>query len=280
VILHGSLTLDDYVPGHSDIDLLVVIDDPLGDARLAALTEAMTSRRAAAPGPVDLRLVTRQVAASPTPAPPMEAYLRLTPVSGVRLEERRHPAEGDLAVELSVCRAHGRSLLGAAPAELLGEVPDRWVMAAGDAQLAAWQAIGDDPPYAELTVLTACRVWRFAEEGRHVSKTAAAEWALERDPTLGVVGEQPPDRVGRRGGASPHPLGGGHARQAAVSRFTDQQLVVRTQARAAARPTLPDPAPPPGLWPWPSARSRPGCDRPANWNAAATPACGRRRLGS
>jgi hypothetical protein len=67
-------------------------------------------------------------------------------------------------VELSVCRAHGRGLLGAAPAELLGAVPDRWVVAAGDAQLAAWQAIGDDPPYAELTVLTAWRVWRVAEQ--------------------------------------------------------------------------------------------------------------------
>jgi len=63
------------------------------------------------------------------------------------------------------------------------------VVAAGDAQLAAWQAIGDDPPYAELTVLTACRVWRFAEEGRHVSKAAAGERALGRDPTLGVVGD-------------------------------------------------------------------------------------------
>jgi predicted nucleotidyltransferase len=189
VILHGSLTLDDYVPGRSDVDLLVVIDHPLGDAQLAALTEALASRRAQAPGPVDLRLVTRQVAAAPTPAPPMEAYLRLTPSSGIRVEERRHPAERDLAVELSVCRAHGRSLLGAAPAELVGEVPDRWVVAAGDAQLAAWEAIGDDPPYAELTVLTACRVWRFAEEGRHASKAAAAEWALGRDPTLGVVGD-------------------------------------------------------------------------------------------
>src|SRR5215218_7573173 len=150
VILHGSLTLGDYVPGRSDLDLLVVIDHPLGDARLAALVEATASRRAAAPGPVDLRLVTRQVAASPTPAPPLEAYLRLTPSSGVRLEERRNPAERDLPVELSVCHAHGRSLLGAAPAELLGEIPDRWVVAAGDAQLTAWQAIGDDPPYAEL----------------------------------------------------------------------------------------------------------------------------------
>jgi predicted nucleotidyltransferase len=189
VILHGSLTLDDYLPGRSDIDLLVVVQNPLTDAQLAALTEAMAEHRRQAPGPVDLRVVTRQVAASPTPAPPMEAYLRLTPSSGVRVEERRHPGERDLAVELSVCRAHGRSLLGAAPAELIGEVPNRWVVAAGDAQLADWQAIGDDPPYAELTVLTACRVWRFAEEGRHASKAAAAEWALGRDPTLGVVGD-------------------------------------------------------------------------------------------
>jgi predicted nucleotidyltransferase len=196
VILHGSVTLDDYLPGRSDVDLLVVAQDPLTDAQVAALTEALAAQRQWAPGPVDLRLVTRQVAASPTPAPPLEAYLRLTPTSGVRVEERRHPGERDLAVELSVCRAHGRSLLGATPAELLGEVPHRWVVAAGDAQLAAWQAIGDDPPYAELTVLTACRVWRFAEEGRHVSKAAAAQWALERDPTLGVVGDALRRRLG------------------------------------------------------------------------------------
>ena len=202
VILHGSLTLDGYVPGRSDIDLLVVVDDRLSDAQLDGLTEAVAAQRPHAPGPVDLRVVTRQVAASPTPVPPLEAYLRFTPGSGVRVEERRHPGERDLAVELSVCRAHGRSLLGAAPAELLGEVPDRWVVAAGDAQLADWQAIGDDPPYAELTVLTACRVWRFAEEGRHCSKTAAGEWALRRGPTLEVVREA----LQRRRSASTRPI--------------------------------------------------------------------------
>jgi hypothetical protein len=132
----------------------------------------------------------------------MEAYLRLTPSSGVRVEEHRHPGERDLAVELSVCRAHGRSLLGAAPAELIGEVPDRWVVAAGDAQLADWQAIGDDPPYAELTVLTACRVWRFAEECRHCSKAAAGAWALRRDPTLQTV----QDAVEQRHGDPRYPI--------------------------------------------------------------------------
>jgi len=202
VILHGSVTLDDYLPGRSDIDLLVVVQDPLTDAQLAALTEALAGHRPQAPGPVDLRVVTRQVAASPIPAPPMEAYLRLTSGSGVRVEERRYPGERDLAVELSVCRAHGRSLLGAAPAELLGEVPDRWVLAAGDAQLADWQTIGDGPKYAQLTVLTACRVWRFAEEGRHCSKTTAGAWALRRDPTLQAV----QDALEQRHGDPTYPI--------------------------------------------------------------------------
>jgi hypothetical protein len=76
------------------------------------------------------------------------------------------PGRVDLRVVTRVCRAHGRGLLGAAPAALLGEVPAEWVLAVGDAQLADWEAIGDDPEHAELTVLTTCRVWRFAEERR------------------------------------------------------------------------------------------------------------------
>jgi Domain of unknown function (DUF4111) len=87
----------------------------------------------------------------------------------------------------SRCAGHGRSLLGAAPAELIGQVPDERMVTAGDTQLTDWQAIGDDPKHAGLTVLTACRLWRFAEEGRHCSKPAAGEWAPRRDPTLQVV---------------------------------------------------------------------------------------------
>jgi predicted nucleotidyltransferase len=73
VVLHGSLTLDDDVSGRSDVDLLVVVDDPLSDAQVAALTEGVARQRRRALGRVDLRVVTRQVAASPTPAPAMAA---------------------------------------------------------------------------------------------------------------------------------------------------------------------------------------------------------------
>ncbi len=184
----GSLTLGAYVPGSSDIDLLVILQEPLTDAQLAALTEAVAVGRLGAPGRVDLRVVLRKVAAAPTPAPPIEASIEIRPdrEAGFRVEHHL-PGQRDLLVEFSICRALGRTLMGSAPRELIGEVPNEWVLSAGDAQLADWQAIRDDPAYAQLTVLTACRVWRFVEEGCHCSKMEAGEWALERDPTLQVV---------------------------------------------------------------------------------------------
>jgi len=180
VILHGSLTLDDFVPGSSDVDLLVV----LGGGRATEVVDVVAA--AEAPCCVDVRVVERDVAAVPTSSPPMAAYVRLDPRRpGVEVESSA--GERDLVVELSVCRAHGRTLAGAAPTELVGPVPEEWVLDVGDAQLADWQAIGHAPPHAQLTVLTACRVWRFAVEHRHSSKTGAAEWALANEPALTVV---------------------------------------------------------------------------------------------
>lgn len=190
VLLHGSLTLGDYLPGRSDVDLLVVVDDPLTDTQAAALADAAGRERPRPPVRVDLRVVTPAVAAAPTTVPPMEAYITIDHAHEPPVQVAgRHSGERDLVIEFSVCRAHGRSLIGAPPTELIGEIPDARVLDAGDAQLADWQAIGEDPRYAQLTVLTACRLWHFAEERRHCSKDAAANWALRRDPSLTVVRE-------------------------------------------------------------------------------------------
>jgi aminoglycoside adenylyltransferase-like protein/nucleotidyltransferase-like protein len=187
VILHGSLTLGDYLPGRSDIDLLAVVNAPITDVQVATLARAVEQQRPRAPIRVDLRMVTRKAVGTPTRLPPMEAHVTIKR-SGPRVHiDGQHRGERDLVVEFSVCRAHGRSLLGAPPSELIGELPDEWILEVGDAQLADWQAIGDDPPYAQLTVLTACRSWRFAEERQHSSKDAAGNWALSRDPTLQVI---------------------------------------------------------------------------------------------
>jgi hypothetical protein len=50
-----------------------------------------------------------------------------------------------------------------------------------------WQGLTDDDAHAELMVLTTCRVWHLATEGRFCSKAEAGRWALERDVTLRAV---------------------------------------------------------------------------------------------
>lgn len=196
VILHGSLTLGDFAPGRSDVDLLIVVERPLADAEINALKKAAEAVQAEAPCRVDLRVVTREVASSPTSAPAIEAYLASRPGQPLAIETRV-AGEPDLVVELSMVRAHGRSLVGAEPSTVIGAVPDEWVVAVGDRQLMAWERLADDAAHAELMVLTTCRIWRFSAEGCHTSKSEAGHWALARDPSLIAVEEA----LRRRGGS-------------------------------------------------------------------------------
>jgi hypothetical protein len=92
-----------------------------------------------------------------------------------------------LIVELSLCRERGRALHGAAPRELIAAVRASSVLRVGDAQLARWQALTDDARHAALMLFSACRIWQFSEERTHSSKTAAAMWALGRDPSLEAI---------------------------------------------------------------------------------------------
>jgi predicted nucleotidyltransferase len=197
-LLHGSLTMGDFIPGRSDIDLFLVVARRLEDHELSALTDRVRALSAETPRRVDLRVVTREVAAKPVPAPPMEAGYALLPASPLEVETRVS-GEPDLVVELSVVRAHGRALLGLEPRTVIGAVPPAWLDAAGDRQLAAWERLTDDTPHAELMVLTTCRVWRFHAERVHCSKTAAGHWALARDPSLVAVHDALRQRIGEPG---------------------------------------------------------------------------------
>ncbi len=83
-----------------------------------------------------------------------------------------------------MARAKGRSILGPEPREVIGEVPVDRVRANGIGWLTTWLERTDDAENAVHMVLTACRIWRFAVDAEHSSKTGAARWALERDPSL------------------------------------------------------------------------------------------------
>ena len=165
VIATGSLALGDYRPGESDVDLLVLSDEPT-----EGLVEAVEQAWREEPGEFDLRVVRYAVAARPTRRPRLALGIS---DYGDGIEVVRDREEADLVVEFSLCRQLGRS-------DVIGRVPDEWVDEVGAAALERWKAIGYDPRNQELMALTACRIWRFREERVHCSKGAAAEWAREQ----------------------------------------------------------------------------------------------------
>ena len=170
IIVHGSFALGDYLPGKSDLDLLV-----LSDASTEGLVEAVQVEWKHDPMNLDLRVVAYEVAATPSRTPRMRLYVG---VHDGGWEVERDIEEPDLVVEFSVCRQLGHT-------GLIGPVPDEWVDQVGAVVLARWKEIGADPPHHELMALTACRIWQFREERRHSSKLAAREWARGQGARVG-----------------------------------------------------------------------------------------------
>jgi hypothetical protein len=151
-----------------------------------ALIEVVQSTDLGPAAGVDLLVVTASAAAATRGEDPgRELLVGRWPGQDEELEvEERDEHVSDLWPELSETRAHGRALTGLEPRNIIGVVPANRVRANSLAHLRRWLGLTDDARNASLMVLSACRMWRFELTGEHVSKTAAASWALERDPSL------------------------------------------------------------------------------------------------
>jgi predicted nucleotidyltransferase len=188
VIIHGSLAAGGFRPGRSDIDLLVIVDGGLTDAQATALECVVREVDVGTAVGIDLHVVTVEAAGKPSRAPALELYLGRHGRSPTALEVERHvAASSDLATELSMALSDGRVVTGAPSDQVIAPVPAEWVIDRGRHWLTTWRSLTDDAEYAAFMVLTTCRIWRFAVDQVHCSKPQAAQWALERDPSLTVV---------------------------------------------------------------------------------------------
>nr|WP_296076176.1 aminoglycoside adenylyltransferase domain-containing protein [uncultured Actinoplanes sp.] len=195
LILSGSLAGDDFVPGRSDIDLLLVVEHGLQEDDVVALTAAVAEADPSPAAGIDLHVVTAATARRPGPAPALELHVGRYP--GAALEVQAEVAgDPDLCAELSMARAGGISLFGPPAADLIGDVAPEWLHARGSFWLDRWLGLTGDVRHADFMVLTACRIWRFRVEGTHASKTAAARWALDRDGSLSAVRQALAARTG------------------------------------------------------------------------------------
>lgn len=214
VCLHGSATLGGLRP-HSDIDVLVVVREPMSHPQRRALVGELLKASGTPVGgnrPVEL-IVVVQDDIRPWRYPPTCDFLYGEWLRG-DYERGFLPAREpmpDLAPLLTMALNGDAPLYGSPPADLLDPVPHhdlRRAVVAGVPQLVA--ELDTD---TRNVLLTLARVWTTLATGAIRSKDAAADWALPRLPAQHrpvlaharavYLGERTEDWTGLRRGIRP-----------------------------------------------------------------------------
>jgi streptomycin 3"-adenylyltransferase len=189
VYLHGSLAMGCFNRQRSDVDLLVLVDQPPSPVRRRdwAQQVLLSSGR---PGPIEISFLHRRQYTPWRYPPPFSFHFS----EGWRQRISRELQDGswqswnwdatpdlDLAAHFTVTRRRGLRLAGAPIAEVIPSVPwADYLKAILDDFDWACERAGDNPVYLALN---ACRVWAAMEEQLVLSKAEGAGWAQPRLPT-------------------------------------------------------------------------------------------------
>ncbi|GAA3394093.1 nucleotidyltransferase domain-containing protein [Cryptosporangium minutisporangium] len=204
----GSLALDAYQPGRSDIDVALVVEDAVPTARKRALVTALRHENLACPAR-GLELVVYRSAAvrSGTVEPGFEVELN----TGARMEFRetydpdeRPAADGRFwyALDRSILHQSGRALLGPPADEMFADLAPADLRFLLIEALSWWLALptpdGDAPaPGAEDAVLGACRSLAKHRHGRWLAKTDAGRRIASTGPASTGPASADPASPGR-----------------------------------------------------------------------------------
>jgi hypothetical protein len=176
--LVGSGALGGVVD-QSDVDVVAVCAADPPDARRRAMAAALGELAMTWPlRGLELVLYARDAVATPARRPRFAVNLNAGP--GMPFHVSYDPADEPahwFLLDLAILRAHGRTLAGPPPAELVGPIPRHWQLEAVRDSLTWHQA---NEPALQQSVLNACRGWRYATEDVWSSKRDAAAWALDR----------------------------------------------------------------------------------------------------
>ncbi|MBA2630392.1 MAG: DUF4111 domain-containing protein [Thermoleophilaceae bacterium] len=178
VWLFGSAALGDFSATRSDLDVQAVVTTPLNRAEREALAARLSHE--ALPCPV--RGLEFVLYAEPDLVLPEGPAFGLNLNIGPRIERAVNLEAGEqhgfwFVLDISIGRRHGHALAGPEAAEVFPE-PDPAAVRRALRDALDWYAAHGGSPVE--TVLSACRAWAFATDGRWRSKAEAARWARTR----------------------------------------------------------------------------------------------------
>ncbi|MBQ7061285.1 MAG: GNAT family N-acetyltransferase [Clostridia bacterium] len=186
IYLHGSSVMGCYNPEKSDVDLIVVVGEPLSDAAKRAFMEMVMAANALGPKKgIEMSVVTKDVCRPFVYPTPYELHYSIGHLDRYLADpeayiSEMHGVDWDLAAHFTVIRARGRRLFGAPIEEVFAEVPME------DYMDSIWRDVADAKreiaKYPMYLILNLTRVLAYKEEGLVLSKKEGAEWAADKLP--------------------------------------------------------------------------------------------------
>ena len=186
VYLHGSAVMGCFIPGKSDVDLLVVVKEEPTDTVKRAFMDMVVSLNETGPAKgIEMSIVERSVCKPFVYPTPFVLHFSKMHLDRYRNDPEDYIAkmkgtDRDLAAHITVIRARGVCLCGAPIDEVFGEIPKQ------DYMDSLWYDIADaEDDIAEDTMyltLNLARVLAFLQDGSVLSKKEGGEWGLKNLP--------------------------------------------------------------------------------------------------
>ena len=175
--LHGSLALDDFVVGKSDVDLCAVVSELHDDQRQRLVQAVSPDNIPLEGGGFDIHVVTVESARSAAREPEREMWVAIHP--GWEFHVEGPAADPDMCLTFEICRRHGRALYGLDAKAVFKQAERVALIAAANREIEEWLSYEPINQW-DSGVLSACRAWLLVEEDELGSKTSAGRWALSK----------------------------------------------------------------------------------------------------
>ena len=187
VYLHGSSVMGCFNPQKSDIDLIIVVDQPLSDSTKRKYMDMVAAANAMGPAKgIEMSIVLREVCKPFVYPTPYELHFSAGHLDWYRDDpddyiRRMNGTDRDLAAHFTIINKRGRCLYGAPIEDVFAEVPSSDYMDSiwFDVEGAA-EEITEYPLYLTLNL---ARVLAYKEGGLVLSKKEGGEWALQHLPS-------------------------------------------------------------------------------------------------
>ena len=214
----GSLALEGYQPGRSDIDVAVVVSGPLSAPAKQALVDGLRHETVPCPARgLELVAYRTEVAAAGAGEPGFEVELNSGAAMPFRVTwtgQARREEDGRFwyGIDRSILAERGLTVYGPAAATIFRPVPDeqlvnllidslRWHLAQPDADRDVDAVPG--PAWTDDAVLNACRALQRLRSGHWSSKVGAGQQLVWDDPDPAVRDVVSRAIAAREGGAHP-----------------------------------------------------------------------------